>query len=225
MVEPTIGWREKLAYQIDYLISLKPSFKLLGLAIFTAFIVLLGGGLYWALVSGADAMQGLWLAWNFVADTGAAGGAHGRSGSDPQRRLTAIPAGSQSMSGPAVVTPPARRLYRGRCCRATGDDSTATVTDLSHLNHKPAGADGFVRTRAGKFYTDSDRLKIWGVNTCFGANFPDRADAEAAAAHMAKLGINGLRMHHHDTASAPRGIWTLERQPRWSWEQERMIPL
>ncbi len=51
------------------------------------------------------------------------------------------------------------------------------------------------------------RLKIWGVNTCFGANFPAHEDAEKVAAHLAKLGVNGVRMHHHDTAAAPRGIW------------------
>lgn len=88
-----------------------------------------------------------------------------------------------------------------------GDDATPTVTDLSHLSAKPAGADGFVRIRDGKFYTDSGRLKIWGVNTCFAANFPTRAEAEKVAAHLAKLGVNGVRMHHHDNGSAPRGVW------------------
>jgi hypothetical protein len=88
-----------------------------------------------------------------------------------------------------------------------GDDATPSVTNLSHLSPAPAGADGFVRIRDGRFATESGRLKIWGVNTCFGANFPAREDAEKVAAHLAKLGVNGLRMHHHDTAPSPRGVW------------------
>jgi hypothetical protein len=88
-----------------------------------------------------------------------------------------------------------------------GDDASASVTNLSHLSPKPAGADGFVRIQDGHFVTDSGRLRIWGVNTCFGANFPAPEDAEKVAAHLAKLGVNGVRMHHHDTAAAPRGVW------------------
>ncbi len=88
-----------------------------------------------------------------------------------------------------------------------GDDATDSITNLSHLSPEPAGADGFVRVENGRFATDSGRLKIWGVNTCFGGNFPAKSDAEKVAAHLAKLGVNGLRMHHHDTASAPRGVW------------------
>jgi hypothetical protein len=88
-----------------------------------------------------------------------------------------------------------------------GDDASPSITDLSHLSPTPAGADGFVRIRDGRFATDSARLKIWGVNTCFGANFPAREDAEKVAAHLAKLGVNGVRMHHHDTAPSPRGVW------------------
>lgn len=88
-----------------------------------------------------------------------------------------------------------------------GDDATRSATDLSALNARPAGADGFVRIRDGHFVTAAGRLKIWGVNTCFGGNFPEKADAEQVAAHLAKLGVNGVRMHHHDNGPAPRGVW------------------
>ncbi|MEI7728598.1 MAG: hypothetical protein WCO56_03470 [Verrucomicrobiota bacterium] len=88
-----------------------------------------------------------------------------------------------------------------------GDDASPTITDLAGLSPKPAGADGFVRIRDGHFYTDSSRLKLWGVNTCFSANFPTHEEAEKVAAHFAKLGINAVRMHHHDTANSPRGVW------------------
>ena len=87
-----------------------------------------------------------------------------------------------------------------------GDDATPSATDFSQLSPKPAGADGFVRIKDGHFVTDSGRLKIWGVNTCFGANFPSHEEAEKVAAHLAKLGVNGVRMHHHETAPSPRGV-------------------
>ena len=87
-----------------------------------------------------------------------------------------------------------------------GDDATPSFTDLSHLNPGPAGADGFVRIEDGHFVTDAGRLRTWGVNVCFGANFPTHEDAEKVAAHLAKLGVNGVRFHHHDTSPAPRGV-------------------
>ena len=88
-----------------------------------------------------------------------------------------------------------------------GDDASPSVTNLAPLSPRPAGAEGFVRVRGSHFATDAGRIRFWGVNTCFGANFPERADAEKVAAHLAKLGVNAVRMHHHDTAAAPRGIW------------------
>lgn len=88
-----------------------------------------------------------------------------------------------------------------------GDDASRSATDFSGLSPKAAGADGFVRIQDGHFYTGPKRLKIWGVNLCFGGNFPAQEDAAKAAAHLAKLGVNGVRMHHHDTAAAPSGIW------------------
>ena len=88
-----------------------------------------------------------------------------------------------------------------------GDDASPSITNRSAKPPHFAGADGFVRIRDGRFFTDAGRLRIWGVNTCFDGNFPSHDEAEKVAAHMAKLGINAVRMHHHDTASAPRGIW------------------
>ncbi len=88
-----------------------------------------------------------------------------------------------------------------------GDDATPSATDFSGLSTKPAGADGFVRIQDGHFFAGPNRLKIWGVNLCFGANFPSHEDAEKVAAHLAKLGVNGVRLHHHDSAAAPRGLW------------------
>jgi hypothetical protein len=88
-----------------------------------------------------------------------------------------------------------------------GDDATRSATDFSGLSPIAAGADGFVHIQDGHFFAGSNRLRVWGLNLCFGADFPTHEDAEKVAAHLAKLGINGVRMHHHDTASAPRGVW------------------
>ena len=68
-----------------------------------------------------------------------------------------------------------------------GDDATTSATDFSGLSPRGAGADGFVRIQDGHFFTGSSRLRIWGVNLCFGADFPSHEDAEKAAAHLAKL--------------------------------------
>lgn len=87
-----------------------------------------------------------------------------------------------------------------------GDDASASITSRAALA-RPAGADGFVHVQGGHFSTDAGRIKFWGVNTCFGADFPERAEADFVAAHFAKLGINAVRLHHHDTSPAPRGIW------------------
>jgi hypothetical protein len=88
-----------------------------------------------------------------------------------------------------------------------GDDATPSVTDLSGWNGGPIGLSEFVTIRDGHFYVGSDRLRIWGVNTCFGGNFPSPEDAEKVAAHLAKLGINGVRFHHLDMQAAPAGLW------------------
>ena len=66
-----------------------------------------------------------------------------------------------------------------------GDDASATATDMSRLSPWPAGAGGFVRIRDGHFVTDGGRLRIWGVNLCFGANFPTHEESEKVAALLA----------------------------------------
>lgn len=88
-----------------------------------------------------------------------------------------------------------------------GDDATRSATDFSGLSPKAAGTDGFVRIQDGHFFAGPNRLKIWGVNLCFGGNFPAHDDAGKVAAHLAKLGVNGVRMHHHDTSVSPNGVW------------------
>ncbi|QDV62078.1 carbohydrate binding domain-containing protein [Crateriforma conspicua] len=99
----------------------------------------------------------------------------------------------------------------------SGFDAEESATDFSMLSPTPAGDDGFVRIVDGHFATESGRLKIWGVNLCFGAIFPTHEDADRVAAHLAKIGINGVRIHHHETSASPRGLFTED--GRWDPQQ------
>jgi hypothetical protein len=59
---------------------------------------------------------------------------------------------------------------------------------------------------AEHFHVDT-RVRIWGVNLCFGANFPTHEDAPYVAERLAAAGINSVRCHHLDTSRWPSGIW------------------
>jgi len=63
--------------------------------------------------------------------------------------------------------------------------------------------------RRGHFHRDR-QVRIWGVNLCFGANFPAHEDAPAVAARLAAAGVNSIRCHHMDSARWPRGIWNAQ---------------
>ena len=67
-----------------------------------------------------------------------------------------------------------------------------------------------VVARDGHFYRagrDGKRVRIWGVNLCFGACFPTHADAKRVAKRLGAFGINSVRFHHMDYQNFPRGIW------------------
>ena len=87
------------------------------------------------------------------------------------------------------------------------DDASESATNVSWLNDKPAGRDGFVQVKDGHLFAGEKRLRIFGVNTCFAANFPDKTMAPKVAARMAKFGINCVRFHHMDMMNAPAGIF------------------
>jgi len=86
------------------------------------------------------------------------------------------------------------------------DDATDSIANLSTTLDKPAGARGFVTARDGHLYAGDKRIRFFGANICFGAAFPEHADADKIAARMAKFGINCVRFHHMDTSVTPRGI-------------------
>lgn len=87
------------------------------------------------------------------------------------------------------------------------DDGSKSVISMAGLSAKPAGTDGFVQVKDGHFFAGKERLRIFGVNVCFGANFPTHEAAEKVAARMAKFGINCVRFHHMDMMNTPGGIF------------------
>ena len=87
-----------------------------------------------------------------------------------------------------------------------GDDGSDTITNFSNLTPSPVG-DEFVTVKDGHFFAGDRRVRFWGVNLCFGANFPSHEEAKKIAPHFAKLGINAVRFHHMDMQDAPGGIW------------------
>jgi len=64
------------------------------------------------------------------------------------------------------------------------------------------------RLSAGEHFINQSgqRMRLWGVNLSFEANFPTHRDAERIAARMAAFGVNSVRCHHMDTAGWPRGL-------------------
>ncbi|WP_428936813.1 hypothetical protein [Fontivita pretiosa] len=94
------------------------------------------------------------------------------------------------------------------------DDTLAGVAnDVSFLNDKPAGANGYILARDGHFHEQKTgrRIRFFGTNMAAGEAFPDHADAEVFARRLAKAGINVVRLHHLDNGWAVDSggsIWT-----------------
>ncbi|WP_299666841.1 cellulase family glycosylhydrolase [uncultured Ruegeria sp.] len=82
-----------------------------------------------------------------------------------------------------------------------GMPSDAPTPDLSGLNHKPAGLHGKIQTRDGALvFEDGTPIRFWGVNLQAYALFHTNTSAiELHAQRMARLGINLVRIHHHDS--------------------------
>ncbi len=87
------------------------------------------------------------------------------------------------------------------------DDASPGVANASDLIDTPAGKLGPIVARDGHLYEGPKRIRLLGVNFCFGANFPRHQDAEKVAARLAKFGINAVRLHHMDMMSTPDGIF------------------
>ncbi|MDR3710355.1 MAG: cellulase family glycosylhydrolase [Capsulimonadaceae bacterium] len=88
------------------------------------------------------------------------------------------------------------------------DDATpGTAVDVSYLNAKPAGVNGFIVVKDGRFVEakTGKRIRFMATNFTFASDFPSHEDADKVAAHLAKLGINLVRIHHHDIDHSP--LW------------------
>ncbi len=77
-------------------------------------------------------------------------------------------------------------------------DAPDNITNIAKRLDAPAGKDGFVRVVDGHFATDKGRIRFWGTNTCFDANFQDKATADRMADRLARFGTNCVRLHHMD---------------------------
>jgi hypothetical protein len=75
------------------------------------------------------------------------------------------------------------------------------------LLDKPAGRRGGIVVRDGHFYSGDARVRFWGVNLAFGANFPTHDMADQLARRFARYGINAVRFHHMDNQPFPNGIF------------------
>ncbi len=84
------------------------------------------------------------------------------------------------------------------------DDISAGVTDMSFLNTRPA--DQLVTVKDGHFYAGEKRIRFWGMNNDYDANYPTHQQAEMLAQRFAKLGMNIVRITHTDQQYAPKGL-------------------
>lgn len=78
-------------------------------------------------------------------------------------------------------------------------DGLQGAPDFSFLNQPLTDGDR-VTVSGGHFVTASGRrIRFFGVNLAFGANFPDAADAVRIARRLRRLGVNLVRLHHMDS--------------------------
>ena len=81
---------------------------------------------------------------------------------------------------------------------------TASAIDLRSALDAPAGRDGFIRADGGHLIKpDGSRFRIWGVNICGSACFPEKEQATALADQLARLGVNCVRFHYMDSKWSP----------------------
>lgn len=91
--------------------------------------------------------------------------------------------------------------------KSEADAEKRTATDASALLHTPAGERGFLQVKDGHFaWANGARQRFWGVAMPVEA-VPDKAEAEAVAARLAKFGVNlvCIRLGGLSDASAAQG--------------------
>ncbi len=90
--------------------------------------------------------------------------------------------------------------------------------DFSGFTEKPAGKFGRPVPGADGYFTasgdPSKRIRFFGVNLCFSANFPERELADKLADELARMGYNAVRFHHFEQMLAdPAGKSSLDFDP------------
>ncbi|AHF90796.1 hypothetical protein OPIT5_11855 [Opitutaceae bacterium TAV5] len=92
-----------------------------------------------------------------------------------------------------------------------------SVFDFSTQLDAPAGKHGpVIVTPEGHFaFRDrpAERVRFWGVNLCFSANYPTRDEAELLAERLARSGYNSIRIHHYDRDLQRKGGASHELDP------------
>src|SRR5450631_3722118 len=90
---------------------------------------------------------------------------------------------------------------------ARGISAATGLVDLGDLNEAPAGSRGFIRASGGHFIDEKGtRVRFFGVDCTATACFPTHEVATRAAAHFRRLGVNLVRFHFMDKATAPVGL-------------------
>ena len=85
-------------------------------------------------------------------------------------------------------------------------NNSGGLAGVAFLLDAPAGGKGFIAVRDGHLVRpDGRRFRIWGVNITAHATLPSQRDAPAVAAHLARFGINCVRLHFLDR-TAPAGL-------------------
>ena len=87
-----------------------------------------------------------------------------------------------------------------------GNAPNTGAADLSGLN---AGGVKRLHLDADGRIVDADgrRVRLFGTNLTFGNCFPSEEESARLAVRLASMGMNIVRIHHHDKHYAPAGIW------------------
>ncbi|MCZ2498414.1 capsular biosynthesis protein [Xylophilus sp. Kf1] len=103
---------------------------------------------------------------------------------------------------------------------AVDEDQLGGAPDRSAMN-RPLDAAARITARGGHLVSvgadgkaggsDDQRVRLFGVNLSFAANFPSDTDAVRLAKRLRRLGFNAVRLHHMDTspdtrANPPRSV-------------------
>lgn len=78
---------------------------------------------------------------------------------------------------------------------------TKAFIDLSYLNHRPAGKNGFIKSSGDKFVMgNGEEIRFWGCNVqAYSLFMKDRELIRIHSKRIAALGFNLVRLHHMDS--------------------------